>query len=196
MHDRSGKPPTARARRFLLAAPTLAVAVACGPGLEALHEGDVRFEHCYRLDMEQKIAPPHREHCWRDWTETYAYGQPLDHVEYARRRIVALESGETELVTVYKEHHQERVFAEIAPSATAEAPMAAPAPTSAHEPPPKTAPARAPDPAPSGSAMPGQGCAAECGSMLSDCSRLCSAKQADCAECPEDYRRCMRRCFE
>jgi hypothetical protein len=187
--------------RSLLAGLVVAlVGFACGPSVQSIYEGNVRFEHCYRLDMDTKIAAPHREHCWRDWTEIYAYGQPLDHVEYARRRIVALESGDTGLVTVYREHHQERVFAEVAATAAPDTPMAAPAPTSAHEPPPKTAPAvkmaSATDPAPAGSQKPGDGCASECESTLSDCERLCSAKQADCAACREDYRHCMRRCFE
>jgi hypothetical protein len=175
--------------------------VACGPGLEAMHENTLRFEHCYRLDMDVKIAPPHREHCWRDWTETYAVGQPLDRVEYARRRITQLESGEGRTLAIQGAHPGARVFEELAPSASAAAPMAAPAPTSAHAPPPTIAPApeaaagaRA---APSSDApRPGDACAMGCGTTLGGCTRLCETKQADCATCREDYRRCMRRCFE
>ena len=173
--------------------------LGCGPGLEATHQSTLRFEHCYRLDMDPKIAPPHREHCWRDWTESYSTGQPLDRVEYARRRISTLESGDTRLLTVHSPGHPEgRVFEEL-PSESA-APMAAPAPTSAHAPPPKTEPApnQSPpaDSANKTSAQPGGACTAQCGSTLDDCNRLCNAKQADCAACAEDYRRCMRRCFE
>jgi hypothetical protein len=120
-----------------------------------MHESNLRFEHCYRLDMDPKIAPSHREHCWRDWTETYAYGQVLDRIEYARRRIVALESGSTELLTIHSSGPEPgRVFAEV--GASADAPMAAPAPTSVTAPPPKTEPVApaAPLPGPPGSATP------------------------------------------
>jgi hypothetical protein len=190
-----------KARSGPLSALALSAAavVGCGPGLEAMHESNLRFEHCYRLDMDPKIAPSHREHCWRDWTETYAEGQPLNRIDYARRRIVTLQSGDTRLVSIFRERPTERVFAELG-SAPPDAPMAAPAPTSAHEPPPRTEPVAKPY-APPGSGggageRPGEACAAQCGTTLDDCTRLCEAKQADCAECREDYRRCMRRCFE
>ena len=184
-----------------LAAATASALLAgpgCGPGLEAMHESTLRFEHCYRLDMDGHIAPPHREHCWRDWTETYASGQPLDRIEYARRRISQLESGETGTLTVGGvAQPQQRVFEELATSSPT-APMAAPAPTSAHEPPPKTAPApegvaKALPPA---SPRPGQECTVGCNNTLDECDRLCEKKQADCAACAQDYRTCMRRCFQ
>jgi hypothetical protein len=178
-------------------------ALGCGPGLEAMHESTLRFEHCYRLDMDAKIAPPHREHCWRDWTESYASGQPLDRVEYARRRIVKLESGDVGLLRIQGAAPEGRVFEELSLPRT-DTPAAAPAPTSAHAPPPKTEPLQSESPPPSDPAskpsslptLPGGACTAQCESALGDCNRLCSAKQADCAVCAEDYRRCMRRCFE
>ncbi|HVU03226.1 MAG TPA: hypothetical protein VHE30_15805 [Polyangiaceae bacterium] len=163
-----------------------------------MHESNLRFEHCYRLDMDARIAPSHREHCWRDWTEVYASDQSNDHIEYARRRIVALESGDRHLVTLNTDAPAEnRVFEEADAPAPANAPMAAPAPTSAHEPPPKTEPV-APTPAPSVSAvpLPGRDCASQCEIPLGECNQLCKAKQADCATCREEYRRCMRRCYE
>ena len=173
------------------------VIVGCGPGLEALHESTLRFEHCYRLDMDTRIASPHREHCWRDWTETYSAGQSLDRVEYARRRLSQLESGDTAVITIGAAAQPEsRVFEEL-PSPSPQAPMAAPAPTNVHEPPPKTAPA--PGEAaktPSSSIRPGQKCAESCDTTLDDCNHLCEKKQADCATCGSDYRTCMRRCFE
>lgn len=176
----------------------------CGPGLEAVHESNLRFEHCYRLDMDARIAPPHREHCWRDWTVEYGYDQPLDHIEYARRRIVALESGDTRIVELRTDAPAEgRVFEEVG-AAPPGAPMAAPAPTSANAPPPKTEPVAPSEPAvapasssaPLGSRRPGDACVAECETPLVECSKRCGAKQAVCAACREDYRRCMRRCFE
>lgn len=185
------------------AAPVLAAVIAlpavggvgCGPGLEMRHEANLRFEHCYRLDMDPRIARPHREHCWRDWTARYAVDQPLDRIEYARRRIADMESGDSSTVSIHESpSRSSRVFAEVGRNEPE--PMAAPAPTSAHAPPPKTAPIETPPPAPSASALPGDECAADCGRVLEQCDRLCAAKQADCATCREDYRRCMRRCFE
>ena len=177
-------------------AAALAWVVGCGPGLEAMYESTLRFEHCYRLDMDPRIAPPHREHCWRDWTETFAGGQPLDRVEYARRRVSQLESGETETLTIRgTERPEQRVFEELSPGS--QAPMAAPAPTSAHEPPPKTAPLPA-DAAKMASPpiRPGQNCTAACGTTLDDCNLVCEKRPGDCPACAKDYRACMRRCFE
>lgn len=172
-----------------------AVAWGCGPGLEMKHESNLRFEHCYRLDMDPRIAWQHREHCWRDWTERYTVDQPLDRIEYARRRIADMESGETRVLSIHEAPRpRDRVFAEV--GTEGETPMAAPAPTSAHAPPPKTEPVAPPPPPPSASVRPGSSCAEECGKAGDACDRLCAAKQADCATCREDYRACMRRCFE
>lgn len=191
--------PRRRAAGLGLLALAGAAGVACGPGLESVHESNFRFEHCYRLDMDARIAPSHREMCWRDWTAAYGSDLPLDHIEYARRRIAALESGDTRLVSIRQHAPTEgRVFEEIGPS---DAPMAAPAPTSAHEPPPRTepapqAPVAAPAPIEGASARPGAACTSECDKPLAACSKACEEKHADCAPCREDYRRCMRRCFE
>src|SRR3954468_22119101 len=72
------------------------LAGACGPSFEVLAEGDLRFVHCDRLDLDPKIAPSHRLHCWREWRRMYTYGQTRDRVEYAQRRIAEVVSGDTE----------------------------------------------------------------------------------------------------
>lgn len=69
---------------------------ACGPSFEAIQEGDLRFAHCDRLDLDPHIAPSHRLHCWREWRRVYTYGQTRDRVEYAQRRIAEVVSGDTE----------------------------------------------------------------------------------------------------
>ena len=71
------------------------LAGACGPSFEVLAEGDLRFVHCDRLDLDPKIAPSHRLHCWREWRRMYTYGQTRDRVEYAQRRIAEVVSGDT-----------------------------------------------------------------------------------------------------
>jgi hypothetical protein len=74
----------------------LGLASGCGPSFEVLAEGDLRFVHCDRLDLDAKIAPSHRLHCWREWRRMYTYGQTRDRVEYAQRRIAEVVSGDTE----------------------------------------------------------------------------------------------------
>lgn len=77
----------------------IAVAVAylgCGPSFEAIQEGDLRFAHCDRLDLDANISSSHRLHCWREWRRMYTYGQTRDRVEYAQRRIAEVSSGDTE----------------------------------------------------------------------------------------------------
>jgi hypothetical protein len=173
----------------------LGATVSCGPGLEVVHESNLRFEHCYRLDMDPRIAPGHREYCWRDWNQTYASDQPLDRIEYARRRIVALESGDSRLVTVRRETFGGgRVFEEVGAVSPNDR-TAAPAPTSAHAPPPRTEPAP-PSPPPAAGPKPGDACAVECNNTFSECMRPCAAVKAACERCNEDYRACMKRCFE
>ncbi len=84
-----------RLPRWLAAALWLA-AQACGPSFEAIQEGDLRFAHCDRLDLDPNIAPSHRLHCWREWRRVYTYGQTRDRVQYAQRRIAEVVSGDTE----------------------------------------------------------------------------------------------------
>ncbi len=70
--------------------------VACGPSFEAIAEGDLRFAHCDRLDLDSNIAPSHRLHCWREWRRVYTYGQTRDRVQYAQRRIAEVVSGDVD----------------------------------------------------------------------------------------------------
>jgi hypothetical protein len=173
---------------------------SCGPGLETVHESNVRFEHCYRLDMDPRIAPSHRYACWRSWTQNYAYGQTRDRMEYARRRIIALESGDTDRVQVHEmPSRPERIFSEMGPEP--ERPPTAPAPTSAHAPPPATAPAPLPPPGPpplpaTDDDIPGAECTRNCAAAYRSCQGACRNDTAACTRCREDYRVCMRRCYE
>lgn len=166
-----------------------AAALACGPSVSSIYEGNIRFEHCYRLDLDPNIASTHREACWREWTGRYTYGQTRDRLDYARRRIAQLASGDTS-----------RPALNLTPAATAEpATTAAPAPVDARKPPP---PMEAPPAAPTeaGAPAPGSGCIRDCAEILDACSRECpnrnDAGPAPCEPCAGDYRSCMKRCFE
>jgi hypothetical protein len=178
-----------------------ALANGCGPSAQAIYEGNVRFEHCYRLDLDKDIAPTHRVVCWREWVATYSYGQTSDRFVHARRRIQAIEAGETSPPELDLDGVSR------APAAPAEAPM----PTSLHAPPPATAPA--PKGAVDGGAdagasqaekalpsLPREDCRERCVNVFRDCGGNCERDAgtgtAGCAGCEKDYLGCVRRCFK
>ena len=67
----------------------------CGASYQRVYEGDVRFEHCYRLDADPRASQNLRQQCWTDWAGTNTDGQTRDRVEYAAARQRALASGDT-----------------------------------------------------------------------------------------------------
>ena len=75
-----------RASTLLLAGFVAVSEAGCGASYQSLYEGEVRFEHCYRLDEEQGMPPGQRRACWHDWSMHYTYGQTRDRLEYALRR--------------------------------------------------------------------------------------------------------------
>lgn len=168
--------------------------------MQSIHEGSVRFEHCYRLDLDLDIAPGHREACWKEWLASYTYGQSADRIDYARRRVRALTSGDTsrpELNIASDRRPEERPFYLVVPN-----------PTSLHAPPAPIAPrvvgdGGAPTPPASAAApaelppAPGDECANACRSAHQSCVLACgdAGMSATCKSCDPDYRACMRRCF-
>lgn len=188
--------PTRPHARFALFGALL-VGSSCGPSVQSIYEGDVRFAHCYRLDLDLNIAPTHREACWKQWLASYTYAQPKDRIEYARRRVRAFASGDItrpslEPSTASAERRQYY--------------LVVPEPTSAHAPPPPLATAVEPRdagaPAPSAEPVraPGASCAADCENSWKSCEAACApdggASEAACKSCVPDYKRCMKRCFD
>ncbi len=192
----------------LVLGAALAVAFACGPSVQSIHEGSVRFEHCYRLDLDLDIAPGHREACWKEWLASYTYGQTRDRIDYARRRVRAFNSGDTshpELGLSGGERPEDRQFY-----------LVVPAPTSLHAPPAPIATrvhgldAGAPeagtpgavttaDAGPDAAPPPGEECANACRQGFKSCSAACendAGSDAACKSCDPDFKRCMRRCFQ
>ncbi|HOU92507.1 MAG TPA: hypothetical protein PLU22_15750 [Polyangiaceae bacterium] len=181
-------------------AASLAGIGACGPSVQSIYEGNVRFEHCYRLDLDREIAPSHREACWREWSEIYAYGQTRDRIEYARRRLRYLAAGETSAPSL------DLSRAEPAASVSREA---APAPLDVRAPPPtlEKPPAPTAPTAPEAPAsarveprLPGAPCMEACATSFTTCTEPCRGGAAEapsrCVGCEGDYGRCVRRCFE
>lgn len=182
----------------LLAGAALAASFAssCGPSVQSIYEGDVRFEHCYRLDLDLNIAPTHREACWKQWLTAYTYGQPRDRIEYARRRVRAFASGDVNRPSLdmgSEATSQRRQFYLVVPE-----------PTSAHAPPPPIATALPTTsvavPVIEPPRTPSATCTAACDSAWRSCENACApdggASETACKSCVPDYKRCMKRCFE
>lgn len=172
-------------RGGLWAAVLLLSGASCGPSFEAVYEGNVRFEHCYRLDRDSEIASTHREYCWAQWVQAYTYGQPQDRVEYAKRRIRVLR-GEP---PPGAQHDPALALAQVSSAESAES---AANPSSQ----PLSATNDTPAPKASSDALPGDSCATDCRSSLGQCRKGCQTAPKGCAPCEPDYASCMRRCFE
>lgn len=134
--------------------------LGCGPSIQPIHEGGVRFEHCYRLDLDPKIAPPHRHACWKQWLEVYSYGQSRDRIEYSRRRVRDLEAGDPNPPQLNLDQAEAREARQFY--------MATPAPTSVHAPPPPVA-----TPEPTEALAPGDVCVANCRTTRAQCFARC-----------------------
>lgn len=162
-------------------------ALACGASINAVYEGDVRFEHCMALDEHEGEKSTIQKSCWDEWVKYYTYGQTRDRVDYARRRQKAL-SGESD----FEEH--------AAPGALVQ--RAVPEPTTVLAPPPMmlgdagkspetsasaSAKAEAPEP-------PAAACASQCKDSWTPCKQACSTPACD-KTCVAAYKRCMKKCF-
>ncbi len=183
--------------------------LGCGPSVQYIYEGNLRFEHCYRLDLDPSIAPSHREACWREWLQSYTSGQTSDRVDYAKRRERALAAGDSSPIVLEVTHPQG-----MGPIQAPEAPI----PSSVHATPiPKlkdSAPApsaSSPKPAPD---PPGTDCLTECQARFRVCRVECDAAAsspgknprgrqaanagpapaAGCDRCDRDFRGCVRTC--
>lgn len=180
------RPPALRSPglRLLAAAAIGAGALSCGASIQAVYEGDVRFERCMALDSRPDVKPTIRRACWEEWVTFYTFGQTRDRIDYA--------------------HLREKQLVEASDFDEGDVPEkrvgAVPDPTSALAPPPMmlatdggTPAAPKPD-ASVEERAPGAECAAECEIMLESCKRDC--KTAPCEKaCSGKYKRCMRRCF-
>jgi hypothetical protein len=186
-------------RTFVLGTTALAGLTACSLTYQSLYEGDVRFEHCYRIDEEKTVPDAEKQLCWHDWSQKHTYGQSRDRIEYALAR--------------------ERALGQARPTGESSAPRGlvfpngtiwAPQPTSAFIPPPQimTRDAGGPDAerAPAVASFserasgplvtaPGANCGGACGKLWVQCGEQCSKANACQTGCDDRYRVCMRTCF-
>jgi len=210
-HPQGNGEPRARSGlfsgRWLVASAAFVVtAAACGPSVQSIYEGNIRFEHCYRLDLEVDTAPTHREACWKEWLNMYTYGQPRDRIDYARRRAHAFATGDTASPTLN--------IGDVRKPEARQFYLVVPAPTSGHAPPapiatrwygdagapPASANANVNAPAPTPPPAPGDQCTAACRDALNTCESPCVAdaghSDPPCRACASDYKQCMKRCFQ
>jgi len=179
-------------RRGALALVVIALSTACGASINAVYEGDVRFEHCMALDAEKDTKPTIRRACWDEWTKFYTFGQTRDRVEYARLRMKQLGQSSD---------YDEGDFVPVEPRKT----LAVPEPTSALAPPPmmlatdagsgetsEDAGADAADAEPL--PLPGAACAKPCETAFAECHAPCKTPACEQA-CTTKYKKCMRKCF-
>ncbi|MCL2824472.1 MAG: hypothetical protein FWD57_10810 [Polyangiaceae bacterium] len=175
------------------------MSVGCGASYQAVYEGEVRFEHCYRLDEEFGISLAQRRECWRQWSQFYTYGQTRDRLEYALRRQREL-SAEIQ--------NPDAVSTESQPSPIQiNEPVAAPAPTTPFAPPPRVH--DRPKAAAAGTDIhlldaltaeqqpSAQPCLVQCISRSQPCIRSCDPKSSDeCRKgCDAAFQACTQRCF-
>lgn len=201
----------------ILAASVATSVAACGSSFQSVYEGDVRFEHCYRLDEESAVPAAQKLSCWEDWAARNSQGQTRDRAEYARMRTKILASGVDGLV------------AAAAPGSIPSA-ISCPMPASAFVSPPMTmnadgrAPAGIATPGTSGGAIsvnasepvaslavpivseagrgsnrplsqpPAVACTATCAKAWSECGGGCRVSACR-TTCDRGYRQCMRACF-
>jgi hypothetical protein len=187
-----------RLRAALAAAFALGVgSISCGASIQAVYEGNVRFEHCMALDSRNDVKPTIRRACWEEWVRFYTFGQTRDRVEYARLRRQQLIGASD-----FDE-------GDWSPKRTAEA--AVPEPTSAAAPPPMmlqtdgggtgnvdggpdgSAPASASGTPDSRPPLNGE-CIAACESEWSLCQHECRTPNCE-KGCQGKYKKCMKRCF-
>jgi hypothetical protein len=188
---------------------------ACGASYQAIYEGEVRFEHCYKLDEQPAIPLTQRRECWREWTKFYTYGQTRDRIEYAlaRQRLLA-QRIENPGATAAE------AALEADAGAGAAGTLAAPMPTSAYEAPPATHQMRSPDagtdapepaarpvpaPAPHEDVVdlldpsnnpPGGECTLGCVKAWRACKSGCTADAKGCkSRCDLRYRTCVPKCL-
>jgi hypothetical protein len=191
----------------------------CGPNVQMIYEGNVRFEHCYRLDLDPTIAASHRRACWQDWLARHTYAQSGDRLSHARQRLNELDKGDQSTLSL---------AIDAGPQGQPAA-EGVPMPSSIHAAPPPKAiealptPSQAPSPATKVIAAPPEAeCSDGCRTHWNECASGCEnqdkptpsesasskppmgvsvpASQKNikdaCNNCRKTFKACMHKCFK
>jgi hypothetical protein len=73
------------------------MASGCAPSHRMVHDGNLYFEHCYAADFDAHVTPADREACWNAWLAHYTRHQAAHRIDYAMRRVEAIQTGEQTL---------------------------------------------------------------------------------------------------
>lgn len=153
----------------------------CGASLQAVYEGDVRFEHCMSLDVQPQVSPDERRECWSEWVSFYTYGQTRDRVLHAQLRIKQLGGESLRLPREGEPGDGDDTRGDRAPdSVHALVPMPGSATGDALPP-------------PGASEDPAERCIDDCQASHEQCGRGCN--DATClAVCHRGHEACVRKC--
>lgn len=169
----------------MIVAAISGVVIACGPSFRTVVEGDMRFEHCYRIDEDPQTPVDQKRACWHDWTARYTKGQDRSRVKYAKDRIHVLEGAPTS--------------AYAAPSVSASGSViASPSPSSPYVPPPSTVASTVPSVSGEKSAVAPtkvQVCTEACNKDWRTCIAPCYGMQSCVAGCEGPFRSCVKTCL-
>lgn len=168
---------------------------ACGASINALYEGDVRFEHCMSLDDASEVKPTIRTACWDEWLQFYTFGQTRDRIEYAKSRMRQLRGGNDAVAAEVHANNSHPTEAVPEPT-TALAPPPALLVVDAGTPPPE-------EPVKNEAKPPGAECSGKCDTTWTKCKKECVTpmcnRQACISKCEktctDEHASCMRGCF-
>jgi len=158
--------------------------LACGSvSVRYAVESDMRFEHCYRIDEDPRVAVGDKRACWTEWRDKYQRGQDSNRLTYVAERLHAL-GGTTAGASA---------TSTPAIAAAAATTAACPLPNSPYAPPPPLATSgltiRVTAPPPDVT------CGDSCNRDWKSCSPTCGG-DADClGKCDGKLRTCMKGCF-
>ena len=150
-----------------------------------VHDGNVYFEHCYGADFEAKVSDANREACWNAWLAHYTRHQPAHRIDYAMRRVEALQAAEPGMSLPGIPNHgaAEPVSADPAADVTLEGPKAGAETATLLE--------HSAD----SSGIP-HGCASACTTLEQACDARCHADTEGCHEgCAAERATCLGGCY-
>jgi hypothetical protein len=167
-----------------------------------MYEGDVMFEHCYRLDIDVAVPTPEKRACWDRWLATGTRGQTRDRVEFAAARSRALLAAPSASGVAFL-----HIAAPMPTDSASSTSVACPLPETPFEAPPSTLASRPTAPssvspaasasaalAPTTPAAKRQFCIDACAGQLATCVGLCGTVRCG-QKCSEEVKSCMTDCL-
>ncbi len=147
-----------------------------------VHTGNFYFEHCYGAEFNPEVSPGEREACWMAWLANYTRHQPAHRVDYAMRRVEAIQAGDQTLLLPG------------VPGGMSAPPVDPSLPQTASAYPARVGANVATTEGDAGA--PGHGCSESCVGLEGECSLSCPPDTPSChALCKRDAEICRRGCY-